>query len=105
MTGDSKVVLERRILTALCAGTRDGSVREAARGQLAAYPWSDAAHQAIFEIVMGFPSTSVAALRDQLPARLTRRGFPDYDFAALFVGPAPAQADFEEWMKQLRDGA
>jgi hypothetical protein len=99
----SRSALERQVLAALCAGTREGSVREMARKHLAAYAWSEAAHQTIFEIVMGFPSAGEAALRDQLPARLTRRGFPDFDFDDLFACPQPSDAQAEEWMRQLAD--
>lgn len=75
-------------------------MREAARAWLASYAWSDAAHRAVFEIVMSFPSPSAAALREQFAARLTRRGFPDFDFVELFRG-SPECAEVEEWMRQL----
>ncbi len=101
MSAESRTELERRVLAALCAGTRDGSMHEAARARLLGYIWSQAAHEALFEIVMSFPSASSDALRDQLPARLTRRGFPDFDFAALFASPLADRADAEEWMAQL----
>jgi len=103
MTPESRIQLERRVLAALYAGTRKGSIREAARARLASYAWSDGAHQAVFEIVMAFPSASPDALRDQLPARLTRRGFPDFDFAALFEAPEIAPAEAEVWMARLNE--
>jgi hypothetical protein len=101
VNAESRTQLERRILAALCAGTVEGSVREAARTGLARYSWSDAAHQAVFEIVMSFPSMSADALREQLPARLTRRGFPDFDFTSIFRGSVRAAEEVEAWITQL----
>ena len=104
MTAESRIQLERRVLAALCTETQAQSVREAARATLGSYVWSDAAHHALFEILMSFPSTSAAALREEFPARLTRRGFPDFDFVQLFRA-SPDFADAEKWMGQLiKDG-
>jgi hypothetical protein len=100
MTAESRIELERRVLAALCSETQGRSVREAARATLGSYAWSDAAHRAVFEIVMSFPSPSAAALHEQFPARLTRRGFPDFDFVELFAA-SPHLAEAEEWMLQL----
>ncbi|HEY6291779.1 MAG TPA: hypothetical protein VI455_09505, partial [Terriglobia bacterium] len=84
--------IERRVLAALCRGTEEGPVRESARQLLADYRWREPVHQIVFEIVVRFPSTSTGALREQLPARLTRRGFPDFDFASLFNAPPGSRA-------------
>jgi hypothetical protein len=98
---DSMIDIERRLLQILCQRGDEVAVREKARGQLANYHWSEDAHQAIFDIVMSFPSTSCQALREQLPARLTRRGFPDFDFDALFAVAAPSSSEAECWMGKL----
>ncbi|HEV2381753.1 MAG TPA: hypothetical protein VG206_18445 [Terriglobia bacterium] len=99
--GESLLDLERRVLAVLCQSGGEGAVRGQARQLLTNYRWSDAAHQAAFEIVMSFPGASCQALRDQLPARLTRRGFPDFDFQALFNVPIPSPSNAEEWMREL----
>lgn len=101
MNAESRIRLERRLLAALCTGTPEGSVRAAAQARLSNYLWADAAHRAIFEIVMSFPSTKADALREQLPARLTRRGFPDVDFVCLFSSPTAAQEEVDKWMAEL----
>lgn len=49
---------------------------------------------------MSFPSQSAPNLREQFPARLTRRGFPDFDFVELFSAP-PDFEQAEEWIRQL----
>jgi hypothetical protein len=101
VTAEQRAQIERRVLAAVCGGTSDGPLRETARVRLAGYVWSDVTHRAVFDIMMSFPSASLAALRDQIPARLARCGFPDFDFAALFADPEPSRAEVEEWMKQL----
>lgn len=80
-------------------------MREAARRQLADYVWYEAAHQALFEIAMSLPASNARVWRDQLPARLTRRGFPDFDFAALFAEAALSPAEAEECIERLRSGS
>lgn len=102
LTGrESLVDLERRVLAILCQSGGQGAVRGQARQLLANYRWSDAAHQVLFEIVMTFPTSSCQALRDQLPARLTRRGFPDFDFQGLFNVSILSPSNAEEWMREL----
>jgi hypothetical protein len=92
---------ERRVLAFLCQTGDEASQRRRARELLAGYRWSDGSHQAVFDILMCFPLASPEALRDQLPARLTRRGFPDFDFDSLFSAPAPSPSDAEELMREL----
>jgi hypothetical protein len=104
MTAESRLQLESCLLAALCAGTAGASsLREMARSRLGNYGWSEAAFQAVFEIVVAFPSASPDALRDHLPALLTRRGFPDFDWAALFNAPAVTPGEVEEWVACLTE--
>ncbi|HLW79919.1 MAG TPA: hypothetical protein VKU44_10015, partial [Terriglobia bacterium] len=76
--------IERRLLQVLCQGTPPGSVRAAARASLRDYRWCDPVHQVIFEIILSLPVDSAELTRNQLPARLTRRGFPDVEIDDLF---------------------
>jgi hypothetical protein len=100
---ESAAELERRVLGALCLGTRDGPVKELARSMLAGYRWREPVHAAVFDVVMSFPASSAAALGEQLPARLTRRGFPDFDTAAWFALPQGSRQEAAEWMRRLRE--
>src|ERR1700722_19481532 len=75
---------ELRVLALLCQSGSDTRLRDRARELLTNLRWSEDAHQAVFALVMSFPAASWAALQDQVPARLTRRGFPDFNFEALF---------------------
>jgi hypothetical protein len=94
--------LERRVLEALCNDGAGKQEREIARRGLADYRWREPVHQAIFEIIISFPSLSSQALREQLPAQLTRRGFPDFDFESLFDHPEFAPNEFERLVRKLR---
>jgi hypothetical protein len=100
---ESAAELERRVLGALCLGACEGPIAELARSMLAGYRWREPAHAAVFDIVMSFPASSAAALREQLAARLTRRGFPDFDVAAWFALPQCSEREVGEWMRRLRE--
>jgi hypothetical protein len=93
--------LERRVLCALCG--EDGAIegRQMARQRLEDYHWREAVHQAIFEVIMNFAAASSRALREQLPARLTRRGFPDFDFESVFQSQALTPGELEELIRKL----
>ena len=97
----SVIEIERRVLGALCRSGSEAALRECARKLLADYRWSDAAHQAVFEIMMNFPCAGTEAFREQIPARLTRRGFPDFDFDRLFDAPTAKASEAEKWMREL----
>ncbi len=78
------VQTERRVLGVLCQGTAEGSARETARRHLRDYRWREPLHQVVFEVLMAMPGDAPALARDQLPARLTRKGFPDVDWEQFF---------------------
>jgi hypothetical protein len=93
--------LEQCVLRALCEENGQSDRRELARSCLAGYRWREPVHRAIFEIIMSFPSPSSQALREQLPARLTRRGFPDFDFESLLDPAGFAPEEFEQLVRKL----
>jgi len=97
--------LERRVLCVLCSDGAEREARETARRGLANYHWRLAVHQAVFDVIITFPSVSSRALRDQLPGRLTRRGFPDFDFEELFDLLKPEAGELEELIRKLRGPA
>ena len=100
---ESATELERPVLGALCMETSEGPVKALARSLLADYPWREAVHAAVFEIVMSFPAARADLLREQLPARLTRRGFPDFDIACLFDRAPCSEKEAAEWIRRLRE--
>jgi hypothetical protein len=96
---------ERRVLQALCQGTRQGSLRAAGKRLLGDYRWHEPLHQVLFELLSGFPSDDVGLLRDELPSRLTRRGFPDVAWEEFFEPHALSKKQAERLVRQLRDSS
>jgi hypothetical protein len=105
MTGDDRREHERLVLSALCLGTPHGSVRESARRILASYRWREPLHQVIYQVLLAFPFDSPELARLQLPARLTRAGFPDVEVEEFFRPHSLSQAGVEELMRDLAKGS
>jgi hypothetical protein len=103
MTPNSKLTVEteRRVLQALCQGTPQGSVRETAKRLLQSYRWRDAVHQVIFEVIVLIPSEDFQVLRDQLPIRVTRRGFPDVPWKEFFNPHTLSKDEVERLIDEL----
>jgi hypothetical protein len=93
--------LEQQILRALCQGTPEGSVREAAREGLADYHWIEPTHQAIFNALMRLGSDNPEFIREHLPVQLTRMGFPDFDLEELFRALPLARNEVEDLIHRL----
>lgn len=72
---------------------------------LRGYRWRELVHQVIFDIVLSIPSEIPGVIRSQLPARLTRRGFPDVEIDDLFQPHGMSKKDIEEFMRLLHDSA
>jgi len=92
---------ERRVLQALCQGTPQGSVRATARDILRTYRWREPLHHVIFEVILSIPTEVPEAIRTQLPARLTRRGFPDVEIEDLFKLHGLSKEEAEHLIRQL----
>jgi len=92
---------ERHLLRALCQGTFEGSVRASARALLAGYPWREPLHQVVFDAVLSIPSDSPELIQSELPARLTRRGFPDFNLDDLFRPQDLSKDEVEGLMREL----
>ncbi len=75
--------LERLVLSLLCQPPGDAS-RTKLEQQIATYAWRNHDHQIIFEVLCEIRSKDPQVIREQLPARLTRKGFPDLDVETLF---------------------
>ena len=89
------------MLQALCQGTPQGSVRATARDLLRTYRWGEPLHHVMFEVILGIPTEVPEVIRTQLPARLTRRGFPDVDIEDLFKPHGLSKEEAERLIRQL----
>jgi hypothetical protein len=97
----SREELERQVLRALCQGIGAGSARGRARCQLAAYRWSDPIHQVLFECLLELGTPEPARLEAELPARLTRRGFPDVNWEEFFQPVSLSGNEVERLVHEL----
>jgi hypothetical protein len=95
----SRAEIERRVLAVLWAASQRQRRRTTARTVLHGYRWEDPAHQIIFELIMRLGSAQSAAVRRELPALLTRHGFPDFDFPELATKVSAPTA--EAWIRRL----
>jgi hypothetical protein len=75
---------ELQVLRAICQESPLGSVREAASRLLKNYRWQEPVHQAIFTCLLQLPAGNPELLRTELPACMTRKGFPDVDWETFF---------------------
>ena len=72
------------MLRAICQESPLGSVREAASRLLKNYRWQEPIHQAIYDCLVQLHAGNPEFLRSELPACLTRTGFPDVDWETFF---------------------
>ncbi len=91
------------VLQALCQGTREGSVREAGRRILEDYRWREPTHRVVLEVLMTMPASSPETIRDLLPCRLTRMGFPDVAWEHFFQPHSLSKEEAERLMRELAE--
>ncbi len=96
--------LEKLALRLLCAATSEGGLRDALVPPLAGYAWKSTLHRAIFQAVEAFPSHDPRVLRQLLPAKLTRMGFPDVEWDELFAPPEMSREDSLALVRQMLAG-
>jgi len=96
--GEPVVEVEREVLQALCQGALDP---RASLNTLRSYRWRESLHQVIFDFLISMPGANPELMREQLPAHLTRRGFPDFDLTWLQPNTL-AEKDVERLIPRLR---
>jgi|YelNatPaOPRAMG01_1025707.scaffolds.fasta_scaffold33340_4 hypothetical protein len=93
--------IEKTVLHLLCAGAAEGPVKDALVPLLCDYPWQNPLHQAIFNALDAVPGDSPATLRQLLPAKLTRMGFPDVEWEEFFAPPSLSRRESMALVKQM----
>lgn len=91
--------LEQFTLRLLCTGTPQGPVKNVLVPLLHDYRWQRQLHQIIFNAIVAIPSDDPATLRQLLPAKLTRMGFPDIEWEEIFT---PASLSSEHAVDAVR---
>jgi hypothetical protein len=89
---------ERQVLRALCRGAL---ASRASLDTLRSYRWRESVHQVIFDLLIRMPGANAELMREQLPAHLTRRGFPDFDLS-WFQPNIQTEEDVERLIQRLR---
>jgi hypothetical protein len=97
--------LEKLILRLLCSGTTQASVADTFQPLLREYQWKSTLHRAIFNAIAAFPSDDPEVLRQWLPAKLTRMGFPDVEWEEIFTPPSLSREEAIAMVRQLLAGA
>jgi hypothetical protein len=92
---------ERQVLRALCQGVLHNPT---SLNTMRTYRWHESLHQVIFDFLISMPGANAELIREQLPALLTRRGFPDFDLS-WFEPDTPAAEDVERLIQRLRAAA
>jgi hypothetical protein len=98
--------LELAVLRALCALPGGDDARAKVANELKAYRWKHADHLVIYEALMEINSADRQALRRELPAAVTRMGFPDINWERFFAANAttvPPDRIFE-LIRELKAG-
>lgn len=86
----------------MCTGTPEGTVWDKGMILLDRYPFQDVVHQLIFETLQEINTDLPDIIRQQLPARLTRKGFPSVEFEAFLAPHALTESDAVGRMEKLR---
>jgi hypothetical protein len=99
-TEDNIEALECRVLGALCTHP-SGERYENCVAALGNHAWWDAEHRVIYEAVRRIGFLPPAARRRELPAEVTRLGFPDVDCSAYFEGESATPSELPELIRLL----
>jgi len=102
-TREEILATEAKVLQAMCAGTPEGTVWDQGMLLLGAYPFQDVVHQLIFDTLQEINTDLPAVIRQQLAARLTRKGFPAVDTEKFLAAPGLAGDEGVALMKKLRE--
>jgi hypothetical protein len=97
--------LERQILGALCVGVSNAADWDRLAGELSIHHWQDPDHEVVYQALRAIKSRDPKARRDELPAQVTRMGFPDVDWSLYFEGEELSVAEIEESISQLKTHA
>jgi hypothetical protein len=98
---DSILALERRILQALCVGANSPDDWDHLAGRLAGYRWLGSDHKVVFEAFRAIKSRDPETRLDELPAQVTRMGFPDVDWKACFEPDDGTEQKLEDLIRRL----
>lgn len=93
--------IERDVLRSLCSGVADFETWKRAFARLATHEWRDPEHKVIYDALGAIRSTNSKTRRGELPAQVTRMGFPDVDFGKYFDADGLPVAPIDQLIDRL----
>lgn len=96
---------ELKVLQAMCTGTPEGTVWDKGMLLLGTYPFRDLVHQLIFDVLQEINTDLPEIICKQLPARLTKKGFPAVDWGKFLAPHSLTSPEAAELMRKLRQWA
>ena len=93
--------LERRTLRLLCSVLLKPVTRVELARLLDAELFIEALHRTVFEEIAAIGAVPSAKLRELLPARITNRGFPDFDLKEFLAPETASEAEIEKMFETL----
>jgi len=98
---DSREQLEKDALRLLCSDLIPAATRVRLSGQLAQYGFCNDLARVVYEEIAALGAIAARRLRELLPARMTNRGFPDFELNQ-FLGRRECMDDeIEKWFESL----
>ena len=98
---DSRERLEKDALLLLCSELIPPATRVRLSGQLAHHGFIGDLARVVFEEISALGEIPARRLRELLPARMTNRGFPDFELNQ-FLGRREGMSDeIEKWLQSL----
>jgi hypothetical protein len=101
---DSPIIapqIERDILRQLCAGQIESKDWHTVVNRLSAYEWKDPEHKVVFDALQAIKSDDALTRRQELPAEVTRMGFPDVDWGKYLDADAQPGVPIERLIDRL----
>jgi hypothetical protein len=88
--------LEQKALRLLCSNLIQPATRVDLAALLDPSVFADPLHRVIFEEICAAGEIPAAHLRALLPARITNRGFPDFDLSVFLEPNQASEAEIEQ---------
>ena len=100
-----RLAKELKVLQAMCTSPPDSGIHALGLSLLRNYKFQKTSHQLVFDILGELPAAIPELIREQLPARLTRTGFPDVDIEPFLIPVSLSLEEAKKLMQSLRENS
>src|SRR6516225_12389493 len=98
---DSREYLENDALRLLCSDLIPAATRVRLSGQLSNYRFCRDLARVVYEEITALGETPARRLRELLPARMTKRGFPDFELNQFLGRRKGMDDEIDKWFESL----